>query len=316
MLKIENVSFGYKKEKLVLGNISFNLEKGKHLAVMGESGCGKSSLLKLIYGLQDINSGNLFWKQQKITGPKYNLVPGMPFIKYLAQDFDLMPFISVGENVGKYLSNIDYVKKQRRIDELLEVVEMTNLKHEKAKNLSGGQMQRVALAKALAKSPEILLLDEPFSHIDHFRKNALRRKLFEYIRNNNITCITATHDKEDVLAFSDELLVLKDGQMVEYGDTKELYKNSKIIYTKQLFEDCNEIDETFLGFRNDEKHLVYSHELKVCPKSDLEVSIISSYFNGKNFKIKAKNIINEDIIFFENDTEILANKKLFIKLKP
>lgn len=315
MLSVENISFGYKKEKLVLSNISFNLEKGKHLAVMGESGCGKSTLLKLIYGLQDINSGNLFWEQQKITGPKYNLVPGMSFIKYLAQDFDLMPYISVGENVGKYLSNIDYQKKQNRIDELLEVVEMSDLKHEKAKNLSGGQMQRVALAKALAKSPELLLLDEPFSHIDHFRKNGLRRKLFEYIRNNNITCVTATHDKEDVLAFSDELLVLKDGQMVEHGETKKLYKNSKILYTKQLFEDCNEIDGYYLGFQTNEKHLIYYHELKTCQKSNLEVSVIANYFNGKNYVIKSRNTKGKEFVFFENQTEILVNKKIFLELK-
>ena len=314
MLKVENISFGYKKEKNILSNITFSLEKGKHLAIMGESGCGKSSLLKLIYGLHDVDSGALFWKDQKITGPKFNLVPGMPFIKYLAQDFDLMPYTSVGENVGKYLSNIDYQKKQNRIDELLEVVEMTDLKHEKAKNLSGGQMQRVALAKALAKSPEILLLDEPFSHIDHFRKNGLRRKLFEYIKNNSITCITATHDKEDVLAFSDELLVLKDGQIVEKDETITIYKKSKILYTKQLFEDCNEIEGAFLGFNTNEKHLIYAHELKICQKSNLEVSIVSSYFNGKNFKIKAKNTINDEIVFFYSNVELPLFKKIYLKV--
>ena len=164
------------------------------MAIIGESGCGKSTLLKLIYGLYDCDKGVLSWKSEPILGPKFHLIPGMPYMKYLAQDFDLMPFISVAENVGKYLSNFFPEEKQARIAELLEIVEMTNYANTKAKFLSGGQMQRVALAKVLALEPEVLLLDEPFSHIDNFRKNSLRRKLFAYLKQKNITCIVATHD--------------------------------------------------------------------------------------------------------------------------
>ena len=177
MLKIYLNNFSYLNDS-ILENIDFELEKGAQLSLIGESGCGKSTLLKLIYGLLDCDNGTFFWNDIQILGPKYNLVPGMPFMKYLAQDFDLMPFITVGENVGKFLSNFYPKEKQNRIDELLELVEMTEFKHIKAKFLSGGQMQRVALARVLAQEPEVLLLDEPFSHIDNFRKNDLRRKIF------------------------------------------------------------------------------------------------------------------------------------------
>ncbi|MFY8188185.1 MAG: ABC transporter ATP-binding protein [Flavobacterium sp.] len=315
MLTVKNISFAY-QEKIVLENISFQLERGKHLAIMGESGCGKSTLLQMIYGLFDLNEGEILWGNQKITGPKYNLVPGMPFIKYLAQDFDLMPYISVGENVGKYLSNIDYMQKQNRIDELLEVVEMTTYKHEKTKNLSGGQMQRVALAKALAKSPELLLLDEPFSHIDHFRKNGLRRKLFAYIKENNITCITATHDREDVLGFSDELLILKNGKIIEKGNTDHLFKKSQYIYTKQLFDDCNEIEGNQLGLENNEKQLIYPDELEICACSALQVKIIKTYFNGNHFKIVSTNLSNESTIFFNHWENLNPDEIYFLKNKP
>ncbi len=201
MIKVINISFSY-REKPTIHNISFALEKGRNMAVIGESGCGKSTLLKLIYGLYDLNEGQLFWNDIEILGPKYNLIPGMGFMKYLAQDFDLMPFITVNENVGKYLSNFYPEQKNKRIAELLEIVEMKDYANVKAKNLSGGQMQRVALARVLALEPEVLLLDEPFSHIDNFRKNSLRRKLFGYLKEKQITTIFATHDSSDVLSFA------------------------------------------------------------------------------------------------------------------
>ncbi|WP_339647784.1 ATP-binding cassette domain-containing protein, partial [uncultured Salegentibacter sp.] len=160
MLKLKNVSFAYAEEP-VLKNIGFTLEKGENLSVIGESGCGKSTLLKIIYGLLHTD-GKIFWGEKELLGPNFNLVPGEPFIKYLAQDFDLMLPLSVADNIGKYLSNQYPQKKKKRIKELLEVVEMTELADKKAKLLSGGQQQRVALARALANEPELLLLDEPF----------------------------------------------------------------------------------------------------------------------------------------------------------
>ena len=157
MLSVKNISFSYLDKKTIF-NSSFKLKNGTSLAVMGESGCGKSTLLKLIYGLHDLDEGTIEWNNQAILGPKYNLIPGMDFMKYLAQDFDLMPFITVAENVGKYLSNLDSEKKWNRVKELLSIVEMDDFIHVKAKNLSGGQMQRVAIARVLALEPEVLLL--------------------------------------------------------------------------------------------------------------------------------------------------------------
>jgi len=121
MLSISNISFSYKNKKTIK-EISFFIEKGQHVSILGESGSGKSTLLKLIYGLHDVDDGEIFWNETRIFGPKYNLVPGMSFIKYLAQDFDLMPFITVSENIGKFLSNFYPEKKQARIIELLQLV--------------------------------------------------------------------------------------------------------------------------------------------------------------------------------------------------
>ena len=118
MLQVQNISFGY-TDKTVLKNIEFTIEKGQNVAIIGESGCGKSTLLKLMYGLHDLDEGAISWNGTKILGPKYNLVPGVPFAKYLAQDFDLMPYTTVAENVGKFLSNGFRALKKLRVERIL-----------------------------------------------------------------------------------------------------------------------------------------------------------------------------------------------------
>ena len=295
MLKINLNKFSYLNDT-ILENIDFKIEKGTQLSLIGESGCGKSSLLKIIYGLLDCDNGTFFWSDVQILGPKFHLVPGMPFMKYLAQDFDLMPFITVGENVGKFLSNFYPKEKQNRIDELLNLVEMSEFKHVKAKFLSGGQMQRVALARVLAQEPEVLLLDEPFSHIDNFRKNDLRRKIFTYLKEKQITTIVASHDINDVLSFSDEVIVLKNKTILEKATPKELYFNPKHKYTAALFGEVNEIEI------DGKLQLVYPNQLKIVEKSDFQVEVLTSYFKGKYYLIEAK--LENQTLFFENEKDI------------
>jgi len=306
MLKVEAISFSY-QEKTTIQNISFELERGKSLAIIGESGCGKSTLLKLIYGLYDLEEGHIFWDDTEVLGPKYHLIPGMEFMKYLAQDFDLMPFITVAENVGKYLSNIYPEKKQQRIAELLEIVEMTDYANIKAKNLSGGQMQRVALARVLALEPQVLLLDEPFSHIDNFRKNSLRRKLFGYLKEKQITTIFATHDSSDVLSFADEVLVLKEGKIIEEGNPKAIYQNPKTKYIASLFGDVNEIEiEGKLRF-------IYPNQLSSTDGPGWEAEVVKSYFLGSHYIIEAN--LNHTTVFFESEKEIALGEKIRLKIK-
>ena len=306
MLAVKNISFSYDNQ-LNLHSISFGLTKGKNLALIGESGCGKSTLLKLLYGLYDLEEGQIFWNETEVLGPKFHLIPGMPFMKYLAQDFDLMPFITVAENVGKYLSNFFPEEKQSRIAELLEIVEMTQYADVKAKLLSGGQMQRVALARVLALEPEVLLLDEPFSHIDNFRKNSLRRKLFAYLKEQNITCIVATHDSTDVLAFADEVAIMREGKIIESGIPKFIYENPKDNYVASLFGDVNEIEIS------GKLQFVYPHQFKVSISSDLKVKVINSYFRGSHYLIEAK--FGNQILFFENDDLIGNGEVVGLKIK-
>lgn len=301
MLQVNHLSFSYDSSR-ILNELNFSVQQGENLAVIGESGSGKSTLLKLIYGEYDLDHGQIFWKDQEILGPKYNLVVGYEFMKYVAQEFDLMPYTSVEQNVGKFLSNFFPEEKQQRTSELLEVVELKEFAKTKVKSLSGGQKQRVALARALANEPEILLLDEPFSHIDNFKKQSLRRNVFNYLKSKNITCIVATHDKNDVLGFANHMMLL-NGQKIEfYGTPEHLYQFPKSPLIASFFGEYNTIDD----------ELVYAHQLNIVDHSKIKVTVIKSYFNGSVYLVEAN--YNDTTIFFEHKTSLEKGQKVFLEI--
>ncbi len=313
MLDIQNISFSY-TDKPVIKNVSFTINKGENIAIIGESGCGKSTLLKLMYGLYDLNEGKIFYNENPVLGPKYNLIPGMPYMKYLAQDFDLSPYETVAENVGKFLSNGFANMKKLRVQELLEMVEMEQFSNVKAKFLSGGQQQRVALVRVLALEPEVILLDEPFSQIDAFRKNALRRNLFRYLKQKGITCIIATHDSTDALSFADEAIVMRNGEVIVKDNPTVIYESPETKYVASLFGEVNEILTHLLVSYEDETHktLVYPHQLKMVAESKLPVKIRRTYFRGNHFLIET--VYKRQLIFFESEIDLPLEQEVFLGL--
>ena len=312
MLKVANISFGY-TSKEVIKNIGFTASKGDYIAVIGESGSGKSTLLEIIYGLLHIEKGTVYWNEEKLLGPNFRLIPGEDFMKYLPQDFDLMPYTTVEENIGKYISSQDK-NKSKRIKELLKVVDMTEFSQTKVKNLSGGQKQRVAIAKVMAKEPEILLLDEPFSHIDNFRKNKLRRDLFKYLKSKNILCIVATHDTTDALSFADKILVIRNGKLIANNTPEKLYANPKSAYIASFFDEINKIPLSEIDSDESSKKsvLLYPNQIKLTEKEGLKATVINSYYKGNHYLIEA--ILNKTILFFEHHSRIKIGNKIFLSL--
>jgi ABC-type Fe3+/spermidine/putrescine transport system ATPase subunit len=223
-------------------------------------------------------------------------------MKYVAQEFDLMPFISVEENIGKFLSNFFPKEKKERTAELLDVVELTAFAKTKVKTLSGGQKQRVALARALAKQPEIILLDEPFSHIDNFKKQALRRNVFKYLKEKNITCIVATHDNNDVLGFANKMILLNNNTIEAYDTPEALYQNPKTPLVASFFGEFNIINDK----------IIYANQLKVIEISELKATVITSYFKGNSYLIEVD--LNGNKVFFENKGELQKNEIIYLEI--
>ncbi|QSS96172.1 ABC transporter ATP-binding protein [Psychroflexus sp. ALD_RP9] len=290
MLKLNHISVFFENTP-AFQNIHLTLNEGENLAVIGESGCGKSTLLKSIYGLIDLDKGNISWKGETVKGPKYNLIPGYQHFKFLDQEFNLMPYISVRENIAKHLSRQTPAESKEKILFFLKLLDLEHLKNKKVKNLSSGEKQRVALGRALAKKPELILLDEPFSHIDHFKKHKLRHALFSYFKRENISCIIATHDTEDVLGFSDKTLILKDAQQIDFRATKAIYNRPENMYCASLFGEVNTIKPKEFKledeFKTDEL-IIYPNEIIISNKASLIAEVTDCLFKGNHYKIYIK----------------------------
>jgi ABC-type sulfate/molybdate transport systems ATPase subunit len=315
MLALNISSFAY-KEIEIIKDVSFELPPGEQLAILGESGSGKSTLLHIIYGLLHLEKGNVTWKTKKLLGPTHNLIPGEPFIKLVSQEFDLMPFTTAADNIATHLSRRDLERDDQRVQELLRVVDMELFGDVLVKTLSGGQKQRVALAKALAKEPELLLLDEPFSNIDTFRKNTLRRNLFQYLKEKNISCITATHDSEEALAFSDRVLMLKNGKTQLFGTPEAVYGAISSSYQAGFFGEVNRISASVFSSEEipqkvgDEKKeiILLPHQLKVSEdKTKLKVTVKKAYFKGSYYLIHCE---ANSLDFFVNHTSYFSKGQI------
>lgn len=289
LLEINNLYFSHTQEKPLFQNLNLRFEEGKIIALAGESGCGKSTLLSLIYGLLDWESGEIIFNGIPLLGPKGNLVPGEAEMKFVAQNFDLMPYATVAENVGKFISNINLNQKRETVTELLEVVGLQEFAHVLPKYLSGGQQQRVAIARALSVLPKMLILDEPFSNLDFPRKIELRERLFRYVKQHRISLIISTHELQDVMPWLDQIVILQDGRLIQNDGPEQTYRNPYNSYVAKLFGEVNIFNETEAADFRISRSFYYPKEIKLT-ENGLEAKVLESRFAGTHYwnKIRVK----------------------------
>lgn len=282
LLEIKNLHFSHNPDQKLFQNFNLKIDEGKIVAVAGESGCGKSTLLNLIYGLLQWEKGEIILDDETLYGPKKNIVPGESEIKMVAQTYDLMPYATVAENVGKFLSNINLAQKKDKINQLLEVVGMEHFATILPKNLSGGQQQRVAIARALSQMPKLLLLDEPFSSLDYSRKIELRERLFKYVRENGLSLLISTHDIQEIMPWTDRLIILKDGRLIQNDSARETYENPYTEYVAKLFGEVNIFSDEEKYDLQLSKNLYFPHQIKIS-ENGLDANVLESRFAGSYF---------------------------------
>lgn len=223
-----------------VNRVSFGIEEGKITAIIGESGSGKSTLLKLIYGLLEPSTGEVRYRGWLVPTRKDKLIPGHDAMKLVSQGFDdLNLYAKVWDNVASQLSNTNLELKAKRTQEVLEQLRIDHLAQKRVADLSGGEKQRVAISRALINDPEVLLMDEPFNQVDAAFRDELQQDIQNIVARTGLTVILVSHDPAEVLAMSDYLLVMKAGEIADYGKPKELYSKPNTPYTARLLAKSN-----------------------------------------------------------------------------
>lgn len=288
LLNIKDLQKSYTKGSPVLKIDELSIEKGKTTAVVGESGSGKTTLMRLIAGLESPDTGSIISEGIIFTNEKVLLSPNKRHIGMVFQDHALFPHLTIFKNLAYGLSNHENSKE--RIRELLNLVALDGFENRYPHELSGGQQQRVALARALAQKPNILILDEPFSNLDSSLKLQLRDEIFTILKKTNITTLFITHDMDDAIYIADEIVVLKDGEIIQKGAIEALYKKPNSLYIASLFSKVNVLNFNHLEFFNyaPQKHKVYAirhQNLMVNEDAEYHTSgtILKSAYQGNHY---------------------------------
>lgn len=233
LLKLNKVAVAY-QGKNVLQNISFSIQKKEIICVIGESGCGKTTLLKAIQGLLDCSKGQIFYNGKLVEGASEKLVPGTEGISTVYQDFNLEEHMSVYYNVQRELKHLKKQEQEKITKKLLQVCQIQQLSDRFPRQISGGQRQKVALAKALITEPELILLDEPFSNLDAISKQSFKSLINDLKQDKSLSFLYVTHDISDALTFADKIIILEKGKVVVNSPKEDLFKHISTVYVAQI----------------------------------------------------------------------------------
>ena len=294
-LQVNNLSKKY-DEKLVLENITFQQKEGEIISLIGTSGIGKSTLLKCLSGLTNINSGSVVLNGDKIHKQEASFRK----IAYVFPESPLFPHINVIDNILFNLSGYD----QEKLNHLLEKTEVKALVKRFPYELSGGENQRVAIVRSLIRNPDLLLLDEPFSNLDTVNKRYVKEIVFEIIKESNLTTIIVNHDIEESLEISDRIMIINNGIIESIDSPENIYKSPKNLSTAELFGDV-----TSISVDNQKKH-IRPENIKIVKKSAYSVEIKNSHYLGEKYRVSAK--LGNDIISLYHNSELKKGESLYI----
>ncbi len=222
-LIISNLSLSFEDKNKVLSNINFHIDDLEIGCILGPSGCGKTSLLRAIAGFESISSGSILKDGVCITNSVENTSVANRNMGMVFQDYALFPNMDVKSNIAFGLKNATELEKDNRVNYLLDLVNLLDCKHKYPHELSGGEQQRVALVRALAPSPDIILMDEPFSNIDQDIKEELLSDVRTLLKELAITSIIVTHDQNEAFNLADKVVIMNDGTIQQVGIPYDIY---------------------------------------------------------------------------------------------
>lgn len=314
LLKVDHLHVSYTNaEQPALQDISFQVKAGECVAVIGESGSGKSTLLRAIACLQPCDEGAIYLEDSKLPDPLQLLVRGYEGIRYVSQD-TILPRLRTVEDMLRYELRYFHTEEQSLlVDQYLDIFSLQEFRDRKDTELSGGQKQRVALSLALASDASLLVLDEPFNQIDIITREKVKEQLFSYFRNSGKTLIMVTHDAMDALPWSDKIVVLRDGQLLQVGTPEKVYEKPMDMYVASLFGPVQLLNKKqlkellhiewparcrYAGIRYaDVKHQSSKNN------NAIAVKWLRSYYAGKQYKWLLKDHTGGEWMVYASDKE-------------
>ena len=244
-LEVKNLSRSF-GNLTVVDKISFQIFSGQVTCLLGPSGCGKSTTLRMIAGVEKPSSGKIFVDEELTSNASFQVPPEARSIGLMFQDFALFPHLNVQQNVYFGLAGSKEFKEKRSLD-LLERVGLAHLAFNYPHSLSGGEQQRIALIRALAPQPKIMLMDEPFSGLDDRLRDEVRDETFNLLRSEDAAVLMVTHDPQEAMKVADEIALMRDGKILQRGAPYNIYNAPVDLKALQFFSDANSIPATLKG---------------------------------------------------------------------
>ena len=274
MLRSEKLSYSY-TEFFSLKNLTLQINSGEIVGIIGHSGSGKTTLLHLLAGFKEPESGKILLNGTPLLTPSKKLVPGHEKIKLVTQQNTLFPNISIFENIAYELRYYEKEYQKSRVNSLAKTLNLKHLIHKLPRELSGGEVQRVMIAKALADEPWVLLLDEPMANLDRIHKKQVMLSLNEVVKKENIACIMVTHDIYDAFGMADRLMIMSKGKVVQKGNSEDIYFHPKNLYVAELTGEVNKLNGQFFRSEN----VIFE------PEGSQIGTVLHSIFQGAYFEI-------------------------------
>lgn len=278
-------------------------------------------MLKCLYGLEDLQEGEITIDDKRVLGPAYNLIPGHEDMRFVSQDFYVLDNHTVEENIKDKLAGYTDAYKEKRSRQLLKLLDLATFKDLRAVTLSSGQKQRVAIARSLAEFPKVLLLDEPFSNLDL----PLRDKIFTYIRQQatkeHTAVILVTHQPEEALRYADEVAVMDNGKLIQHDATFNVYyqpKNKQVAALMGRFFILNKEDLISSKTKlSDKQSYIRPNQLQIVDSkaaAHIRVTVTNIFFNGYGFEYFADTKAGNSIYFYSKDDAIRIDDTVFLKV--
>jgi ABC-type Fe3+/spermidine/putrescine transport system ATPase subunit len=323
IFQLQNITKTF--DKAVLQNVTLAIGRGEIVGLLGESGSGKSTLLRIAAGLIDTDSGQVLLKNKAITPAYDKLIPGHADIKIVHQDYELFAQLTVSENISYALRFYEKQYQQGRTQELIELCHLEDVAAKPAKLLSGGEKQRTAIAKAIAEKPKVLLLDEPFAHLDLLNRNRLSQSIQRLVTQMGLACIFVTHDAPNALALSDRMGVLRDGVLLQTDTPENIYRSPNDAYIAELTGEVTILKASFVNrtFGVYPPTLFLDKTMAIRPENividllpsgnSVEAVVEQVVFGGSHYKILV--MIEKQKIWGYSTEKPMVNQIVFVSLR-